>query len=256
MPTEPEPLTAVARPLTGQPFTHQSWRDLTMVHWAVDPSAVRRFMPPGVEPDVWEGRTFVGLVPFRMVDVAVAGPPLPGGIGTFLETNVRLYSVDASGRRGVVFVSLDAERLAFVTATRATTGLPYRWATMRHEHSIGRDGADEHRYVTHLRGLYRHVRSVVRTRVLEPMEPGPLELFLTARWGLHAQHLGRTWFLPNEHEPWPLHRAEVEVADDLVPHAGIVGTSGRAPDHVLFSPGVTTRFGPPVRVDRASRTGG
>ena len=31
--------------------------------------------------------------------------------GSFLETNVRLYSIDATGRRGIVFLSLDTDRL-------------------------------------------------------------------------------------------------------------------------------------------------
>jgi uncharacterized protein YqjF (DUF2071 family) len=44
------------------------------------------------------------------------GVPYPG---TFPETNVRLYSVDEHGRRGVLFRSLDASRLIPVTVARA-----------------------------------------------------------------------------------------------------------------------------------------
>ncbi|MGQ0573304.1 MAG: DUF2071 domain-containing protein [Pseudonocardia sp.] len=53
------------------------------------------------------------------------GPSVPW-LGTFLETNVRLYSVDATGRRGIVFLSLDADRAAVVAGARAVFGLPYR----------------------------------------------------------------------------------------------------------------------------------
>ena len=49
----------------------------------------------------------------------------------FPETNVRFYSVDAVGRRGVVFGSLEAARLAFVLGARSTLGLNYTWARMR-----------------------------------------------------------------------------------------------------------------------------
>ena len=49
---------------------------------------------------------------------ASVGPAAPWA-GTFLETNVRLYSVDATGRRGVVFLSLDADRAVAVAAARA-----------------------------------------------------------------------------------------------------------------------------------------
>ena len=122
----PEPVTADAPPLRGPVLMHQDWRDLTYVHWAVDPERLAPFMPPGVRPAVHDGTSWVGLVPFRMVDAAPGrGRPVPW-LGTFLETNVRLYSVDAAGRRGVVFLSLDCDRLAIVLGARAVLGLPYR----------------------------------------------------------------------------------------------------------------------------------
>lgn len=50
--------------------------------------------------------------------------------GTFTEVNVRVYSRDAAGRHGVVFLSLDADRLAFVLAGR-TGRVPYVWSHCR-----------------------------------------------------------------------------------------------------------------------------
>lgn len=127
----PEPVTREPPPLPGPVISTQDWRDLTFVHWALDPARVERLMPDGVRPDVHEGRTYVGLVPFRMVGVSVGrGPGIPF-VGTFLETNVRLYSVDRTGRRGVVFLSLDTDRAVVVPAVRGLIGAPYRWARMR-----------------------------------------------------------------------------------------------------------------------------
>ena len=40
-------------------------------------------------------------------------------VGTFCETTGRVYSVDPQGRRGVVFLSLDAARLVPVLIARA-----------------------------------------------------------------------------------------------------------------------------------------
>ena len=90
----------------------QWWRDITFLHWPVDPALVAPLLPRGVRPDLYGGAAWVGLIPFRMVDAGVgSGRPVPW-LGTFLETNVRLYSTDDRGRRGVVFCSLDADRLA------------------------------------------------------------------------------------------------------------------------------------------------
>ena len=51
---------------------------------------------------------------------------------------MRLYSVDAAGRRGIVFLSLDTDRAVAVAAARAAFGLPYRWARM----GFAADGGD------------------------------------------------------------------------------------------------------------------
>jgi uncharacterized protein YqjF (DUF2071 family) len=52
--------------------------------------------------------------------------------------------------------------------------------------------------------------------------------------------------VPNAHEPWPLHDAEVvDLADGLLASVGFGDLLDRAPDHVAFSPGVHTDFGLP-----------
>ena len=77
--------------------------------------------------------------------------------------------------------------------------------------------------------------------------------FLTARWALFSTRLGRTTYLPNTHEPWPLVTAELVSLDDtLLEVAGIPGLPDRAPDSVLYSPGVTTWFGRSVRPARGA----
>jgi uncharacterized protein YqjF (DUF2071 family) len=245
---EVEPVTREAPDYTGPTMMTQRWCDITFQHWAVPPDAVAPLLPPGVHPDVHDGETYVGLVPFRMVGAGVLrGPSIPY-LGTFPETNVRLYTVDERGVRGIVFRSLDASRLAVVAGARAAFGLPYRWSSMdiadaegdaaeRSSTQVGRTRT----YVTH-----RPHASRVRVRVGEPMASGPLEDFLTARWGLHERHLGVDWYVPNVHAPWPLHAAEVlELDDDLVAAAGFGDLAGRAPDHVASSPGVSVRFGFP-----------
>ncbi len=254
--TEPrvEPVTAVAPPLRGPVMMAQRWVDVAFLHWAVDPALVAPVMPPGVRPDVRDGVTFVGLIPFRMVGAGVGTGPAVPWAGTFLETNVRFYSVDATGRRGIVFASLDADRLVVVAGARAAFGLPYRWSRMAFDERVV-GGAREVLYRTSLR------RGGAGTRIHLRVGGAPLageeadvHAFLTHRWGLHERHAGRDWYVPNEHEAWPLVGAEVlDLDDGLVAAAGLPGVAGRAPDHVAFSAGVTTRFGLPTDARRPRR---
>jgi uncharacterized protein YqjF (DUF2071 family) len=88
-------------------------------------------------------------------------------------------------------------------------------------------------------------RSRVAVRIGGPVEAGPLEHFLTARWGLHlTDRRGRTRYWPNSHEPWPLRAAELtHLDDDLLAAAGFPDLASRPPASVLFSEGVSATFG-------------
>jgi uncharacterized protein YqjF (DUF2071 family) len=244
----PEALMPSAPALRGPTLMSQQWRDLTFAHWAVEPERVAGFMPAGVRPDVLDGRTYVGLVPFRMVDAGPGRGPAVPYLGTFLETNVRLYSVDATGRRGIVFLSLDCERLLVCAGARLSFGVPYRWARM----TYARDG-EQHTYTSHLLPRGGHARVAVDVGATRPA--GELEHFLTARWGLHSRWAGRTWYVPNEHDPWSLRGARLLDLDARVlASVGLPELVGREPDHVAFSDGVTTRFGLPGAAHRARIT--
>ena len=239
---EPEAITPLApRTFATTVFT-QRWEELTFLHWAVDPERVQPYLPAGTRPDTFEGKTYVGLIPFWMEGIGFRGSPGLPYVGSFHETNVRLYSVDDQGRRGVVFLSLDASRLAPVIAARQGPQLPYLWSRMDRT----RDG---HRVTYTCRRRWpgpRGTRSRISVSVGEAFEAGPLELFLSARWGLHlADRRGRTRYWPNAHPTWPLHRAVLEELDDeLLGVHGFDDLAARPPDHVMFSPGVDVIFGP------------
>lgn len=231
----------IAPPTLPRPVVFdQRWGELTFVHWPVLPVTVEHLFPPGTRPDVFAERlTYVALVPFALSATAVgSSPPIPY-FGTFLETNIRLYSIDDAGRHGVLFRSLETDRLAVVALTRIGLGLPYTWARMR----ISRRG-DDITYDSVRRWPRRGLRSRLRITVGDVVELTPLEVWLTARWGAHTRKGGRTWWIPNEHEPWPLHAADIVELDDDLLDASEVRPAG---EHLraLFSPGVRTRFGRP-----------
>jgi hypothetical protein len=82
--------------------------DVTFLHWRYEPDEVRPLLLPGTSPDSFDEAAYVGLVAFRM-----------RCHGEFLEFNVRTYSLDEQGRRGVVFLTMEANRLPWVLAARS-----------------------------------------------------------------------------------------------------------------------------------------
>jgi len=240
----PEPVTAGAPRPVGWPLLTQQWRDLVFLHWPVDAGVAGRLLPPGTRPDLFEGTSYVGLIAFRMHRVGWLGLPGLPYLGSFPETNVRLYSVGPDGRRGVVFRSLDAARLVPVLAGRTAFRLPYQWSAMR----VHRDG-DVVSYASRRRWPGTPARLSMAVRVGRRIDrPSDLERFLTARWGLHAAwYGGGLRYLPNQHPPWPLRRATLlRLAENLITAAGLPPPAG-GPASVLYSPGVPVRLGLPQR---------
>ncbi|WP_245635976.1 YqjF family protein [Herbiconiux solani] len=246
--TAAAPLSRTAPVMPGI-LHEQDWQSLTFLHWRVDPAEVAPHLPPGTRPDIFDGSAWVGLIPFRLAHATAPGfralGPIPYA-GTFPEINVRLYSVDETGRRGVVFSSLESSRLAAVSAAHVLFGLPYRWARM--SISTNADGVISYR--SERRGDLGfggrpgpHSRIDARPGTVD-RSTDELAVFLTARWGLHIARGGRTRFIPNEHAPWQVVDAELDFLDDeLLAAAGFPQLASRAPDSVLFSPGIHTAFG-------------
>ena len=237
--------------LPGRVVASQWWRDVAFLHWRVDAATVQPLLPAGTRPDEHDGSTWVGLIAFEL-EGATIGPSLRfGAFSTFTEVNVRLYTVDADGRRGVVFRSLEAASMPAVMAARAFFSLPYRWSRTDQRRS---EPGEMSRTSLHVE--YRAKRHVGQGRTAIGVDVDPttvvdteLSRFLTARWALHERRFGRTIRLPNTHEPWILHPGAVTRLDDtLLADAGLPGVAQRPPDSVLFGPGVHARFGQAQRV--------
>ncbi len=188
----------------------QRWEKLVFLHWRVPSVDVAPLLPAGCEPDEYDGTSWVGLIGFRMVGAGFGyGRPVPY-FGTFEEINVRLYSVDADGRRGVVFKSLEANRLAVVLGTNFAR-VPYRSASIELKADETAVGYRSRRLLLPHRGATTDF-GVVRGD--HDMSNEPLSQFLTARWGLHTTLAGRLIYVPNVHRRWKLTDAEVTHCSD------------------------------------------
>ena len=85
----------------------QNWHHLLFLHWEIPPQELQRLIPPELTIDTFEGKAYVGLIPFTMTGVRpVLTPPLPW-ISSFHEVNVRTYVHRDGNDPGVWFFSLD-----------------------------------------------------------------------------------------------------------------------------------------------------
>ena len=215
----------------------QQWQELLFAHWAYEPEVVQRLLPSGVELDTFEGKAYVGLVPFNMRNLRLRGlPPIPT-TSNFADVNVRTY-VTSRGRSAVWFFSLDTQKLLPTLVARSAFKLPYCYGTT----SVTLTGVGEGAILSSnvIRKWPNRSSSALAVRVGAPVQPGPLDNFLTSRWGLVSSSRGdRLWYGAVEHEAWPLHHAELlHLDDNLITAAGLPRPVGEP--HLLFSPGVHT----------------
>jgi uncharacterized protein YqjF (DUF2071 family) len=133
---------------------------------------------------------------------------------------------------------MEANRLPWVLAARAV-GLPYAWSRM---------SLDRRTHVLRYRSARRWpgrpgTGTEIRLRVGQPIDGGPLEHFLTARWWLHHSVPGVLVAALLSHERWPLHTAELlRLDDELIATVGLPAPA-EPPVSVLYSPAVRGRLG-------------
>lgn len=233
-PATPEPPHTVRKPLSTQ-----TWQDTIFLHWPCDSSTVRPFLPPETELDVADGTAWLGIVAQRMRVSQISAVPVPPLLGRFTELNVRTYCVDKAGRRGIVFLTMEASHPA-VVPVRIAGRLPYHWSKV--SHSTRGPGYHSARRCPANVGLR------FRVRCKGAIDPTPLDHFLTARWRLYSRWYGQTLLTSVEHRRWPLQAAELtDFADDgLLSHLGISIPSRIT--SVLYSVGVETKVSAPVRL--------
>jgi uncharacterized protein len=198
-------------PIPDRPWAmRMRWCDLLFAHWVVDAAAVRRLIPDGLELDLFDGRAYVGAVPFRMEGVTPRGVAALPGLDAFPELNLRTY-VSSGGKPGVWFFSLDAGQKLAVRVARRFFHLPYFDA--KFEIAIEDGGVEYSAVRTHRRApnatfvaKYRPVGAAYRSA------KGSLDAWLTDRYCLYAADAaGRLYRGEIDHDPWPLQRAEAEV---------------------------------------------
>jgi uncharacterized protein YqjF (DUF2071 family) len=208
-------------PLPRRPWVMtQTWHDLLFAHWPVPPAVVRPKVPPGLQLDLYNGRAWLGIVPFRMTNVAPRGIPAVPGISAFPELNVRTY-VRAGDKPGVFFFSLDAGSALAARAARTVLNLPYFSAAM----TVKKAG-ETIEYESARRSRRRpavFAAKYARRGSAYYADPGSLAYFLTERYCLYnVDRRGRPYRLDIHHPPWPLQPAEAEITrNSMAEAAGI-----------------------------------
>ena len=221
---------------------YQSWRDLTFIHWRIDPDEMQRTLPAGLTVDTFDDSAWLAVVPFSMERVRPWWAPAVPFVSWFLETNVRTYVKHENGQTGVWFFSLDADQRLAVTVARRFWHLNYVYSLMSmflQDDRLVYSGIRPRASVGHY-DIQAEVDSAVP---LQTAMVGSLEFFLLERYHLFAQRPDGSFLCGQvHHDPYqyrPLSSAV--ISQSLTDAAGFPIPPDAAPDHMAYSPGVDVR---------------
>lgn len=214
---------------------NQNWKSLTFMHWEVSPDFLRKHLPDDLEIDLFEGKAYVGTIPFRMEKVRPRFLPSISFISNFPEFNIRTY-VKKNGKSGVFFLTLDAQSHITCYYAPLAYSLPYRYAKCKFE--TNEKGGFIWQSKRKEDGVSLKGQSYSNGPILQA-EKGSLEEFLFERYCLYVYHEGKTCRAYTYHEPWKFRVGEVEIIENTLTESYNLGIKRiLKPDLVHVSEGV------------------
>jgi len=261
---------------------YQEWRHLLFLHWSVDPSLIQPLLPPRLTVDSYNGRAYIGIVPFFMHNVRPRFAPSVPGISNFPELNLRTYVYDnTTNTPGVWFFSLDAYQYIAVLIARKLFSLPYYYSHF--QCNISSDNIPLIRYKCDMKQKEQRVKdplsciqlddvcamklennqssyfeySVISKEKYYP-EEGSLKYFLLERYVLYSYdsssgclYEGRVHHSPYEVQEVALSQFDINVA---LWHNSLFyeEIGGREPEDISYSPGVDVNIYPLCSIGRGS----
>jgi uncharacterized protein YqjF (DUF2071 family) len=183
--------------LPGDPFLLVDWDRVLFLHFLVNPEAVRRLLPPGLELDLFGGQACVSLVALTMRHFRAVRPASLGSLFQLISQqtffNFRTY-VRWGEEPGAFFLWGWLSRPFGLPPPLRVLGLAAASASMdyRHAHENGEIASR----VTDGKGFSFGYRGSIEPRAtFGPSEAGSLSEFALERYtGFFCRHLGMKIF--------------------------------------------------------------
>ncbi len=252
MPATPTPprvpddaLRLGARKRPDQPaIMYQEWSDLLFLHWQYPASAIQATLPDGLYVDTFQGRAFLGIVPFSMRNIRPRFLPAVPWLSNFLELNLRTYVHDRHGMPGVWFYTLEANQRIAVALARRFFHLPYRHADMQADPLPGGGFRYQSRRIQQTNPYLNCLFEYTPTVAMPQPQVGSLEFFLVERYRLYSNTPQGIRSGAVHHHPYPLFHANLAAYDENLSALERFAPTGRPPDHIAYSPRVAVEVFP------------
>ena len=197
----------------------QNWCNCLFASYPVPAATLRPLVPDALELDLYDGKAWLTLIPFRMRRLHLKWlPPIPF-TSDFPEINCRVYVRAPATPPAVYFFSIDAASWLGAIVARLFFKLPYFSADMSLAEAEGGFAlTSDRRAQRGSPGADLSATWQPQGEAFAPVE-GSLEYFLLERYNYFSSRGGTLWGADLRHPDWSLQRVEAEVSINTIPQA-------------------------------------
>lgn len=127
-------------------FLTAEWNNLAMINYEINPKILEKYVPPGTELDLFEGKCFVSFIGFLFENVKVLGLKIPFH-SDFEEVNLRFYVrrfENGIWKRGAVFISEIVPKFAISFVANTFYNEHYKTFPMKHTLKVNENSREFH----------------------------------------------------------------------------------------------------------------
>ncbi|WP_282035545.1 YqjF family protein [Saccharicrinis aurantiacus] len=204
---------------------YQEWNNVIFLHWQVELSELKKFVPKELEIDLLGGKPWVSVVAFTMEKIRPKNLPSFAPISDFDEVNIRTY-VKSNNKTGVYFLSIEGGKKLSCKVAKGISELPYRFSKIERGENQYKSNNSEFKDQL-------NVQFTVGKKITEKTE---LDKWLTERYVLFQDTEKSINEFEIHHLEWPI--KEIEVKNLEFNYARFDKLIKSEPNKIQYSNGV------------------
>lgn len=204
---------------------YQEWNHAIFLHYQVDLTELKRFVPKELEIDLFNGKPWISVVAFTMEKIRPKNFPCFSPISDFDEIIIRTY-VRSHNKAGVYFLSIEGGKFLSCKVAKAISELPYRFSKIKR--------ADKN-YQSY-NSDYNDKLEIDFTIGKELKTKTELDIWLTERYALFQDAKDAINQFEIHHIEWPINTIQIDRLD--IDYPRFTKVFNGLPSKIHYSKGV------------------
>lgn len=204
---------------------YQEWNNAIFLHYQVDLTELKKFVPKELEIDLFNGKPWISIVAFTMEKIRPKNFPYFPPISDFHEINIRTY-VMSNNKTGVYFLSIEGGNSFSCKVAKGISELPYRYSKIKRTDHIYQSQNSEFKDKL-------NIEFKIGKKLIQKTE---LDKWLTERYALFQDTDESINEFEIHHLEWPISEIELQKLEFNYPR--FEKLINKKPNRIHYSRGV------------------